>query len=40
MSIRLITHHYSLDEAPEAYQAMAGGKTGKAVFEYSGKYPP
>jgi len=30
----LITHHYSLDQAPEAYQAMADAKTGKVVFEY------
>ena len=33
----LITHHYSIDQADEAYQAMAQGKTGKAVFEYGGK---
>jgi len=33
----LITHHYSLDQAPEAYQAMAEAKTGKVVFEYGGK---
>jgi threonine dehydrogenase-like Zn-dependent dehydrogenase len=33
----LITHHYSLDQAPEAYQAMAEAKTGKVVFECGGK---
>ncbi|MEI6070181.1 MAG: hypothetical protein WCS31_00195 [Verrucomicrobiae bacterium] len=33
----LITHHYSLDQAPEAYQAMSEAKTGKVVFEYGGK---
>jgi len=30
----LITHRYALDQAAEAYQAMASGKTGKAIFEY------
>jgi propanol-preferring alcohol dehydrogenase len=33
----LITHHYSLDQAAEAYQAMADGKTGKVIFEYGQK---
>ncbi|XHR30929.1 MAG: zinc-binding dehydrogenase [Chthoniobacteraceae bacterium] len=31
----LITHHYSLDQADEAYRAMAEGKSGKVIFEYT-----
>ena len=32
---KLITHHFPLSEAGEAYRAMAAGETGKVLLHYS-----
>ena len=32
----MITHRYTLDEAPEAYRLFKAGETGKVVFYHAG----